>query len=177
MMNENYWKNAYEGTWGESSAREEKLRVYLEKMTQRKIENNGLGAGSSAYIPGSAARNGYQKGDADLVVSGTNIYVEVTGPLKASVSADKPLWFRPDKIENAIKNPDHDVFFAHHCVAADLWRIIHVDSAFKERFRNRKFPVVTPYIGGRKERYIEVKADDPCIHDLRYLVEYIKNDR
>lgn len=176
-MNENYWKDAYKNTWDQSSARENRLKAYLEKMTGKKLSDNGLGAGSSDYISGSAKRNGYQKGDADLVVNGTDIYIEITGPLVTSVKSTAPLWFRPDKINNAVKNYNHDVFFAHHCMSEDLWRIIHVDEEFKKRFRGYEFEVVYPYIRGRKERYVEIEVTDRCIRDLEYLVEYIKRAR
>lgn len=172
-MDENYWKDAYQGTWDESSKREIRLMAYLEKHTGMKCKESGLGAGSSQYISGSAAKNGFQKGDADFLIMGTNIYIEVTGPLVKSVQPSDPLWFRPDKLNNAIKNSDHDVFFAHHCMSANLWRVIHVDQEFKQRFRSYEFKVVTPNIRGRRERYVEIETNDRCIHDLDYLVAYI----
>ena len=96
-MDENYWKDAYKNTWDESSKREKRLMTYLEKLTGVMCSESGLGAGSSEYISGSAARNGYQKGDADFLIEGTNIYIEVTGPLVKTVQPSAPLWFRPDK--------------------------------------------------------------------------------
>lgn len=173
-MDENYWKNAYQNTWEESSRREKRLMNYLEELTGMKCKESGLGAGSSEYISGSAARNGYQKGDADFVIEGTNIYVEVTGPLTKSVQPSAPLWFRPDKLNNAIKNNCHDVFLAHHCMSVDLWRVIHVDQEFKQRFRAYQFKVVTPNIRGRRERYVEIEASDKCVQELNYLVSYLK---
>ncbi|MEY8516908.1 hypothetical protein AALC25_08265 [Lachnospiraceae bacterium 29-84] len=173
-MDENYWKDAYQDTWEKSSTREKWLMDYLEKVAGVKCQESGLGAGSSNYISGSAARNGRQKGDADFVIEGTNIYVEVTGPLVESVQSSDPLWFRPDKLNNAIKNVTHEVFLAHHCMSADLWRVIHVDQEFKQRFREYGFKVVTPNIRGRKERYVEIKTSDRCIRKLDDLVAYIK---
>lgn len=172
-MDENYWKDAYQDTWDESSKREKRLKVYLERLTGMKCEESGLGAGSSQYISGSAARNGYQKGDADFLIQGTSIYIEVTGPLVKTVQPTAPLWFRTDKLNNAIKNRDHDVFLAHHCMSVDLWRVIHIDQEFKQRFRNYEFKVVTPYIRGRRERYVEIETNDRCIRNLDYLVAYI----
>lgn len=174
-MNENYWKDAYKDTWNISSAREKRLMDYLEKTAGVRCRESGLGAGSVQYISGSASRNGYQKGDADFTIEGTAIYVEVTGPLVKSVKPEAPLWFRPDKLNNAIKNSSHDVFLVHHCMSADLWRVIHVDNEFKKRFRSYQFPVVTPNIRGRRERYVEIPTDDRCIRDLDYLVEYIRS--
>jgi len=172
-MDENYWKDAYQDTWDESSKRENRLKAYIEKLTGMKCEESGLGAGTSQYISGSAARNGYQKGDADLSIQGTSIYIEVTGQLVKTVQPTAPLWFRPDKLNNAIKNSEHDVFLAHHCMSVDLWRVIHVDQKFKQRFRNYEFKVVTPCIRGRRERYVEIETNDRCIQDLDYLVAYI----
>lgn len=172
-MNENYWKDAYKDTWDASSEREKNLMAFLEKMTGKKCIATGLGAGSSQYISGSAYKNGHQKGDADFVVEGTNIYIEVTGPLVSTVQPTAPLWFRPDKLNNAVKNYNHDVFLAHHCMSANLWRVIHVDDEFKQRFRGYEFPVVTPTIRGRVERYVEIQTGDRCIRNLEYLVKYV----
>ena len=173
-MNENYWKDAYQDTWDESSKREKRLMTYLEKLTGVRCSESGLGVGSTAYISGSAARNGYQKGDADFFVEGTNVYVEVTGPLVKTVQPSAPLWFRPDKLNNAIMNSNHDVFLVHHCMSVDLWRVIHVDHEFKQRFRSYQFKVVTPYIRGRRERYVEIETTDKCVKGLDYLVAYLK---
>lgn len=143
-------------------------------MTQKKVSDFGLGAGSADYIDGSARKNGYQKGDADLVVNGTNIFIEVTGPLVSSVKESDPLWFRPDKFDNAINNSEHDVFFAHNCMSTNLWRVIHVESELKRRYENNEFSRVQKYIRGNLECYIEIAANDNCLRKLDYLVEYIK---
>lgn len=174
-MGENYWKDAYKDTWAESSKREKRLMRYLENQTGMKCAESGLGAGTSQYISGSAVRNGYQKGDADFLIQGTNVYIEVTGPLVATVPPTAPLWFRPDKLNNAIKNREHDVFLVHHCISSDLWRVIHIDQEFKQRFSGGQFKVVTPYIRGRRERYVEIESNDKCIRNLDYLVDYLSN--
>ena len=172
-MDENFWKDAYQDAWVPSSEREKRLAKYLFEVTGKKLLPVGLGAESTQYISGSARRNGYEKGDADFVVAGTNIYIEVTGPLVKSVTPSDPLWFRPDKIENAISHPDHDVFLVHHCMSADLWRVIHVDGTFKKRYRNGEFPMITRLIRGNREQYIEIDAGDPCIEPFDTLVAYI----
>lgn len=173
-MDVNYWKDAYKDTWEESSQREKKFKDDLERRTGMKCAAYGLGAGSAEYISGSAAGNGYQKGDADFVVEGTNVYIEVTGPLTNTVKSSAPLWFRPDKLNNAIGSSGHDVFLAHHCMSADLWRVIHIDREFKQRFRDGEFPVVTPRIRGRYEQYVQIDIKDKCVRNFDYLVEYLK---
>lgn len=173
-MGENFWKDAYKDTWPESSKREKRLMAYLEKMIGIKCSESGLGAGSTAYISGSAERNGYQKGDADFFIEGTNVYIEVTGPLVKAVQSSESLWFRPDKLNNAIRNSNHDVFLAHHCMSVDLWRIIHVDQEFKQRFLEHQFKVTPKKIRGNWERYVEIEATDRCVRKLDYLVEYLR---
>ena len=175
-MDSDYWKRAYQNTWSASSAREDRLARWLERITGRKAERSGLGAGTDDFISGSAKANGYSMGDADLHIVGTDIYVEVTGPLSKFVSADKPLWFRPDKFDNAVENAGkgHDTFFVHHCPAKDLWRVVHIDRETAQRYLHRAFPVVTPTIRGRKERYVEVQANDRCVRPLSYLRRYLQ---
>lgn len=59
-------------------------------------------------------------------------------------------------------------------MSANLWRVIHVDQEFKQRFRRYQFKVVTPYIRGRREQYVEIEATDKCVRELDYLVAYLK---
>lgn len=174
-MDKDYWKRAYQGTWDVSSKRENTLAQWIEQLTGRKVEINGLGAGTTAFLSGSAEDNGHSKGDADLHIVGTPIYIEVTGPLTSKVPADDPLWFRPDKFENAIQKVDegHDTFFAHHCPSENLWRVIHIDQALIKRLYIPDFKVVTPTIRGRTERYVEVPAGDPCVRPLSFLRDYL----
>lgn len=175
-MSENYWKDAYKDKWEASSAREHRLMAYIQECTGKEVKPYGLGAGSTQYISGSAEQNGYQKGDADLYIEDMNIFIEVTGPLSNKVDASQPLWFRPDKLNNAAININkgHDTFLAHHCTAADLWRVIHVDADFVNRYRAEGFSVVDRVINGREEKYVEIETKDTCIRNLEYLIDYIR---
>ena len=172
---ENYWKDRYQGTWDRSSQREAKLAEYLEQKTGLVVELCGLGAGSTAYIAGSAAKNGHEKGEADLHVLGTNVYIEVTGPLEGNVGPEEPLWFRPDKLDNALANRarGHDVFLAHNCPAARLWRVVHVDEELVRRYRAGAFPVRSKRIRGAVEHFVEIGAQDACIQPIGALVRGI----
>lgn len=174
-MDNNYWKNAYQTTWDESSKRENFMVDWIKDNAGLTAEIIGLGAGTSDFIDGSASENGYEKGDADLHIINTNIYIEVTGPLTKSVSVNSALWFRPDKFENAIRNMTngHDTFFAHHCPSGDLWRIIHIDDKLAQRYQRHEFRIVTPWIRGRQERYVEIPSNDICIKSLEYLKDYL----
>lgn len=174
-MDKNYWKNAYKNSWSLSSKREIELSKIVEEKTEKKILVNGLGATSDEFFTGSAKDNGFEKGEPDLLVENTNIYLEVTGPLSNSVGPDKPLWFRPDKIENARNHLyDHDTFLVHNCPASNLWRVIHLDTDFFQSFKQSPYQIVTPLINRRKEKYIEIPSNDAHIKSLSYLLDYIK---
>lgn len=175
-MNSNFWKNAYKHTWNKASEREKQLADLIYKETGKKVVPYGLGAGTNKFINGSAKDNGFKKGDADLNIEGTNIFLEVTGPLSDFVKSNQPLWFRPDKIENAKINMNmHDTFLVHNCPAEDLWRIIHVDNNFIERFNRGDFSIITRMIRGNKETYIEIPSTDNCIKDISVLIHYLKS--
>ena len=174
-MDENYWKRNYQNKWGLSEKRENDMIDWIKSNTGLTAEPSGLGAGTSQFIDGSAERNGHQKGDADLHIVNTDLYIEVTGPLTDRVSIDKPLWFRPDKFENAISNIQngHDTFFAHHCPSKDLWRIIHIDETIVARYNRSEFKIVYPMINGAREKYVEIDSHDRCIRSLEYLKTYL----
>lgn len=169
-----FWKNAYKDTWNKSSKRELELANLIYEKTQIEVVACGLGAETNDFIHGNAEDNGFKKGDADLNIKGTNIFLEVTGPLSNFVKSNKPLWFRPDKIENAKANMHiHDTFLVHNCPGENLWRIIHIDNDFIKRFDAGDFPTVTPKIRGNKETYIEILATDYCIKDISILIKYV----
>lgn len=174
-MDSNYWKRAYKETWDASAEREKFMAQWIKDNTGLDTEIVGLGAGTNVFISGTASEHGYEKGDADLHIKNTNIYIEVTGPLSDKVSSRSPLWFRPDKFNNAVRNArkGHNTFFAHHCPSSDLWRVIHIDDNLITRLFNDEFKVINPIIRGRSETYVEVPANDSCVKPLIYLKTYL----
>lgn len=173
-INKNFWKNAYKNTWNKSSKREMEVENLIYKESGMKVIPYGLGAETNSFIDGNAEDNGFKKGDADLNIKGTNIFLEVTGPLSDFVKGNEPLWFRPDKIKNAKTNIHiHDTFLVHNCPSENLWRIIHIDNDFIKRFDAGEFPIVTPTIRGNKETYIEISPTDSCVKDISILIQYI----
>ena len=176
-MDENYWKRAYSQTWGVSSAREKALADYIKDETSLIVVLNGMGAGSDTFIDGSARRNGFTKGDADLCIPQHNVYIEVTGPLIDRVAVASPLWIRPDKIENAIANiaNGHKTFIVHHCPSQNLWRVIAINNEFVDMYKfKNEFPMVYPTIRSRTERYISIDALHRCVRPIEYMIKYLK---
>lgn len=170
---DDFFKRAYKDTWDESTKREDMFKQLLEQATGCKLIDNGLGARSTSFISGSAKANGKEKGAPDFRVSGTRIYIEVTGPLKANLSRDAPLWFRPDKIEHAIKATTEDDFLVHHCPSVNEWRFVHVNYSFAMAYEKKKFKTVTPSIRGVRERYVEIPASDDCVRPIEELFKHV----
>lgn len=173
VMDSDFWKKKYSKDWDLSSKREHDLAERIQHNTHCTVEYVGLGAGSKVFLHGSAEANGFNKGDPDLHIAETNIYVEVTGPLQGSVGSDKPLWVRPDKVTNAINHLDkRETFIAHNCPSASLWRVICIDEDFVAH--QSKFHMVHPLIGGSREEYIEIPPDNACVHGIEYLYRVIE---
>ena len=175
MTDFNYWKNQYKDTWGQSSQRESAIAQYLEEATGRTIKPVGLGAGSTDFLSGSAADHGHAKGDADLVVVGTTLYLEVTGPLVPFVDIRADLWVRPDKVENARRNRgSHETWVVHHLPKNNLIRVVHFDDQFWQALDAGEFPIVTHRIRGVQERYRAIPATHSCVQPYSALIDRLK---
>lgn len=172
---ENHWKKRYGKDWAKASCRELRFKSLAEEATGCTLLFNGLGAGTTEFISGSAAKNGYEKGAPDLKVDGCNTFIEVTGPLVNSVKPNEDLWFRPDKIDHAIKAAHEDVFLVHHCPSADLWRVIHVDVTFIDNYKRGEYPVEQHKTEKGTERFAAVSAKDEHVRPIEELYRYIKD--
>ncbi|WP_152968804.1 hypothetical protein [Ardenticatena maritima] len=164
----NYWKKKYKGMWKIASQREEKVKKYLEEQGF-KIEFFGLGSGTEEFLEGSADKYGYKKGEPDLWVVDTNIFIEVTGTNSPYVKKSAPLWIRPDKIESAKNDPSRDVWLVHVLDRENLLRCIQISNLPLNKF-NKKVKIIR----GAREVYIEISATDPVVHPIKKLVEYIR---
>lgn len=175
MTDFDYWKKQYKDTWGRSSQRETTIAEYLAQASGASIEPVGLGAGSTEFISGAATAHGHAKGDADLVVVGTNIYLEVTGPLVPSIDRQQDLWVRPDKVANAKQNvSSHETWVVHHLPKDDLIRVMPLDAGFWKALDADEFPIVTRRIRGVPERYHAIPAMHRCVKACSVLVERLK---
>lgn len=175
MTDFDYWKRQYQQSWGQSAEREAGIAAQLSQATGKEIQPVGLGAGSAEFLPGSAAQQGHTKGDADLNVVGTNIYLEVTGPLVNSVVEGNALWIRPDKVQNAKqKTPALETWVVHHLPRNELIRVVPLNKQFFRALEAGEFPIVAPRIRGVTERYHEIPARHACVQPYDTLVERLK---
>lgn len=174
MADNDYWKRLYQGLWQKTGEREKALAQTIEELTKHKVKIVGLGAGSDAFLPGTAVSHGHEKGDADLTVEGTNISLEVTGP-NTSVSSIAPLWVRPDKISNAKAHFQKRDTWVVHCIKRTTIRVIHLDAEFFDRFERGQYETVNPRIRGAVETYISIPHGDACVKDFEVLIAHIKN--
>lgn len=177
MSDPNYWKDQYQHTWQQSASREDTVANLIETETGLKVETVGLGAGSSEYLAGSAVDQGYERGGADLHVLGTNVFIEVTGPLVKSVQADAPLWIRPDKIANArAHHSANEIWVVHHLPRDNMLRVIPLDEEFFRRLDRGEFPTVNPRIRGAVETYIAIEASSPVVYQFQELINRLNEE-
>lgn len=164
----NYWKRKYQDKWGTASQREQKVKKYLEEQGFN-VEFFGLGAGTEKFLSGPAAKHGYEKGEPDLRIVDTNIFIEVTGTDSPNVKENAPLWIRPDKIESAKNHPTRDVWLVHVLDRQNLLRCINITKLPLARFSKK-----TKTIRGAKEVYVEINATDPVVRPIEELVKHIR---
>lgn len=172
----NFWKNKYKQTWSQSEERENMIVLRILNETGKKSEFVGLGAGLDTYLSGTAESQGHTKGQSDIHILETNIYIEVTGPLVNTVKEDAPLWVRPDKVKSAnTKFPTCETWIVHHLSFNNLIRVVSLDNKFFNRFINNDFLIIHPRIRGEVETYIEILANDECVQPWHVLINRLKN--
>ncbi len=169
-----YWKRLYQQSWDIASKREQAVIQRILQETGKIAVFVGLGAGSADFHSGTAASQGFEKGGADLQIADTNIYLEVTGPQVKSVTLDKPLWLRPDKIENAQSHEDHDTWVVHWLERDGTLRVIHLDQQFFQSYDSNELPIVRPTIRGVTERYVEIQARHRYVKSWDVFIAYVK---
>jgi hypothetical protein len=175
MADAAFWKRRYRATWPAASRREREIIARVQSEAGRVAVPVGLGTGSADYLAGSAARHGHERGAADLRVRGSNIYLEVTGPLTADVPPDAPLWLRPDKLAHARSHlGDRETWVVHCLGTTDLLRVIRLDVGFFALLDQGAFRTVTPTIRGTPETYLEIPAAHPCVQPWAVLVERLQ---
>lgn len=171
--NVNHWKEAYQRHWRRSSYRERLVKERIEEETGVEIvDGPGLGVGSASFISGSAKDNGAERSGADLHITGTSIYIEVTGPL-FKVHNAKPIWIRPDKIISALAHPDRRIWIVHCNFDNTLMRAIFLDIRFFQSLEAGECELATLDIRGNKERYILVDAESPRVRPFEHLIDFI----
>lgn len=174
MTNSDYWKEPYQSLWQKTGEREKAVAQTIESLTGKTVQITGFGAGSDKFLSGTAASHGHEKGEADLIVKGTTIRLEVTGP-NITVAHTSPLWIRPDKIKNAQAHIKETDTWIVHCIERSTIRSIHLDAAFLQNYERGKYETVHPRIRGLVETYVAIPYNDPCVQGFEVLLDYIKH--
>jgi len=105
-------KEAFKGTWDLSAKKEAFVKNNIERHAGVKVLDVGFGAGSTKYIAGSSGSHGHEKAAPDLQIEGTNIVIEVTGPLEA-IDLDRDLLINLSKVKYAMEHPELEYWVAH----------------------------------------------------------------
>jgi hypothetical protein len=171
----NYWKRRYQQLWAASASKEQTITKLLEEATGRSIQIVGFGAGSKDFLDGTAQEHGRALGDADLHIVGTNIFIEVTGPISERVDRDADLWIRPDKIEAArAQSKTRKTVVLHHLARTGEIRVISLNHQFFFRYDGNMYRQVHPTIRGTRETYVAIPADDVTVRPLESLIRHVK---
>ena len=107
-----HYKEAFKETWEKSARKEAFIKVNIELHTGLHVIESGFGAGSTKYIPGASGSFGHEKAAPDFTIEGTNVVIEVTGPLDP-IDLDKDLLINLSKVEYAQNHPDLEYWVAH----------------------------------------------------------------
>ena len=107
-----HMKEAFKGTWELSAQKEAFVKSQIERFTDLKVVEQGFGAGSTDYIEGASGDHGYEKAAPDLQVLGTNVCIEVTGPLRP-IRVQDDLLINVSKIKYAFEHPEREYWVAH----------------------------------------------------------------
>jgi len=181
-MDFNYWKRKYAEQWKDANKREEIVKNIIEEETGLEIEYYGIGAGEDTFISGSAEHNNSVKGEPDLHVINTSIFIEVTGSFSKNTKDGDPLWFRPDKLRYAYDHrKETDEFLVNNFLYADKWYVIHLVDEFwddiKSKYDTTDYKNVKPIINGGQEEYIAINGNNPFIKDFNSLLDYLHKIR
>ena len=174
MTDENYWKDRYKEYWDVAKRKEENVKTLIESRCKCQCEYVGLGAGSTDYLSGSAKSQGFKKGGSDLHVKETNIFIEVTGPNTEKVGEEAALWVRPDKIQNAIDDPNGDHWVVHVLKKNGHMRTIHLDKDFQKAFLGHEFEIIRPTIRYSEEKYVEIPSNSRFVEEIDSLLSTVK---
>lgn len=174
-MDYDFWKKKYQSSWKESSRKEERIIQIIEKNCSCVCVKVGLGAGSQSFLSGSASSRGFKKGGSDLLIRGSNIFVEVTGPNTEKISVTQDLWLRPDKIQYAIDDPFKDCWLAHVLKKDFVVRVIHFNNRFKNDYQNNVFRLIYPFFGDSTETMVSIPSTSYHVQGFDVLLNVIKN--
>ncbi len=170
-MSQDFFKQQYQGVWAESSARERHIANIIARDSGAVVEFCGKGAGKGAAWIDDASDD-TELGHPDLCIRGTNILIEVTGPLRRQ-RPDAALWINQTKVTYATNHQgDQRVNLVHCNGQSGQIRVIAMGRAFFLAGMKGEFTFVTR--AGHK--FVAVPANWYGIRTLPALSDYIKEE-
>jgi hypothetical protein len=170
----NHYKKAYSGEWDAGNRRERLVADTLERLgLEPQLE--GLGAGSSEFIPGRAQAHGKEIAAPDIYLPETEVYVEVTGTNVGWVRPDEDIRVRPDKFEAGLATTDADHWVVHVLDGPALVRCIELTRDTCEKFVGEGTSIDTRH--DTDETYVEIDPDHDCVEPVTTLLEHVAPDR
>lgn len=176
MKDMDFYKRKYADSWDQSASKEKRVARMITDGTRKMVAAVGFGAGSTDFITGTAASNGFEKNYPDLAIDGTPVLVEVTGPLTNHVDPSDPLWIRPGKLDFARgRLAVRTVWIVHHIVKGDLFRAIRLNRGFFEALDRGEFRTINPIVRGSRTQFVEIESNHSVVVSFERMITWLNN--
>lgn len=170
------WKEAYKPYRKQAMEKEEAFRQLFEACTGWSLSPFGLGAESEEDYPGRSERYGIESNAPDYQIEGTDIFIEVTGPIADHANPANGLWIRPGKLNYAFRHrKDQSEYIVLFYPYNKGWYVIHANDAFFQHAKENPSQYKRRQVGirGEQETYIQISCDNPHVKGLDQLMEEI----
>lgn len=176
MSKKTVFKDAFDGTWSASSKKERFVKETLERWTGKTIIDDGFGAGQDERIEGSSSSHGFEVSAPDLQVLGTDVCIEVTGPLNP-INVRKELLVNVSKVKYAFEHPEREYWVAHVNGVTDKRRdvrMIRVGKQFHDAVTRGEIVREQFIARGVTNFFHAIPVDHPVVITFDRFINYIK---
>jgi len=174
-----HMKEAFKGTWAESAKKEAFVKECIERLTGHVVIDEGFGAGSTDYIEGASGDHGYEKAAPDLQIQGTNICVEVTGPLRP-IRRGSDLLINVGKVKYAFNHPEREYWVAwSNGVTQNRQGVLMIRVGEQFARAQRRGIIVREQFKSRNvmQFFHAVPADHHCVISFDKFLHYLKKKK
>ena len=171
-------KEAFKDTWHLSEKKENFVTAQIMKIAGVPVRAVGFGAGTTDYIEGSSGANGFEKAAPDLEIPGSNIRIEVTGPLRA-LSPKDDLFINVEKVKFALDHPELEYWIAHvNGVTSkrESVRMIRVGKLFRQGMDRGEILRVGIHNRGVNETFWSVPPDHYTVTTFDRFLKHLSDN-
>ena len=171
-------KEAFKDTWHLSEKKEQFVIESIKSIARVPVRAVGFGAGQSGYIEGASGDHGFEKAAPDLEIPGSNIRIEVSGPLR-QMSPRDDLFLNVSKVQYALEHPELEYWFAHvNGVTQNRQsvRMIRVGEQFRQGMDRGEILRVGLSTRGVNETFWSVPPDHYTVTTFDRFLKHLSDD-